>query len=397
MIRPETTRALENDGSRAQARFLYQHHYIAYWCMQMLIDTNIEHIVCEHHDDFFIRWRNDNYSFVQVKTRSDGEGEWSIAKITQGTNIHPDKGLSIMQKLYQKHLAFGEGRTNQYILVSDMGAGEPSVPNLHTLQTLKKKGDKNWSDDDVVLFEKIFEEVKNKISDAEEQFLRGFLLFFDFRKWQPNTKQSLERFNHSELREIMYKLHGEYYDDPHIRNLYEELLTLIRNANVIEDDANLGESVEQKTIKPEQVKSIITAPLRSKLYLERTTDPIDEDENQQLTKLQEKTRDAGWDPDATIHLMDLRASRNSLYRQRCHFDVIRKRLDDISLKVQRICLRVKMESQRDQLDGCQQWLLLDKYLSELATQNDSLALPISVDYLFGETGNLTGLCKIRWC
>lgn len=75
MNRPETTRPSENSGSLAQARFLYQRHYIAYWCIQMLVNNQIEYIVCEHHDDFYIRWKDGHYDFFQVKTRAEGEGE----------------------------------------------------------------------------------------------------------------------------------------------------------------------------------------------------------------------------------------------------------------------------------------------------------------------------------
>ena len=40
--RPESTRASDNSGSVAQARFFYQNQYIAYWCIQMLINDKIE-------------------------------------------------------------------------------------------------------------------------------------------------------------------------------------------------------------------------------------------------------------------------------------------------------------------------------------------------------------------
>lgn len=400
MSRPESTRASENAGSRAQARFLYQHHYIAYWCIQMLIDSDIEFIVCEHHDDFYIRWRDGNYHFVQVKTRADGEGEWTIAKITARKNSQdPKTGSSILQKLYEKHRVFGDGRTNRYVLISDMGAGEPSTPNLHTLETLSKKGPTNWESDDKAAFEQIFEDVKSKVSSEDEVSLRNFLLSFEFRKWQPNTKQSLERFNHSELREVLHQLHGLYYGDPEIRSVYEEILGVIRDANVVEDDANLDKSVEEKTIRLKQITSAIAIPPREKVYLERheiLSSELDKGEAQQLSKLQEKTQAAGWDPDATMHLMDLRAARNLFYRKHRHFEVIRKRLDDLSLKVQRICVYVKIKSKDDKLDGYKQWLLLDRYLTELAAQNSTQFPQIDVDYLFGEAGNLTGKCKIRW-
>ena len=94
----------------------------------------------------------------------------------------------------------------------------------------------------------------------------------------------------------------------------------------------------------------------------------------------------------------MRASTNFFYRKHSSLRQFKKRLQYLSLQVQRICIRVKTEAKRDNLDGVQQWCLLEKYLEELANKdkNQGHKPEIGIDYLFGVAGELTCKCKIRW-
>jgi hypothetical protein len=394
MTRPETTRASDNFGAVAQARYFYQHHYIAFWCIRMLVDDQIEHIVCEHHEDFYIHWKDDHYDFVQVKTRTEGEGEWTIAKLTE----KGDAVASILQKLYDKKIAFGNGLANKYVFVSDMGAGEPSgEPNLKTLKTLNQRGSDNWDDEEKAKFERILISIKSKLTGGDDECLRDFCQSLDIRKWEPNSQTSLERFNHAELGQALQRSQGVEYGDEDVAHIYESILQVVRDANIVEDDANLSRSVAEKTIQPEQILSVIEFLPKAPCYLERAETPTgDDQEREELTKIQEKTKK--WPPDATEGLIDLRASARVHDRKYRNLRQAKLRLGTISLGVQRVCIRVVAESRRDDLDGNRQWLLLEKYLQEFAEDDQKRGYrpQISLDYLFGIAGHLTGKCKIRW-
>jgi len=121
-------------------------------------------------------------------------------------------------------------------------------------------------------------------------------------------------------------------------------------------------------------------------------------DQKEVTKLEQKTNNVGFDPDSILYLKDMRASTNHFYRQYRHLGSARKRLEQLSLQVQRICVKVKNEAKRKKLNGIDQWLLLDEYLTDFAKQDTEQVNfpPVELDYLFGEVGNLTGKCKIRW-
>jgi len=391
--RPESTRASDNSGSVAQARFFYQHEYIAYWCIQMLINDKIEYIVCEHHEDFYICWEDGHYDFLQVKTRTEGQGEWTLANL-----LEKKKGSSsILQKLYEKHRDFGNGLSNKYVFVSNMGAGEPKKPNLKTLKNLNEQGYKNWNDEDKKMFEQIFNSIKDKINHDDETFFINFCLSLDIQTRQPSPEY-IAIFNHEKLQEALKQSQGIDFVLPDIKKFYEGILRIVRDANIIEDDANQEKMIAQKTIHSQQIKKLIDTS-SSVSYLERVERlPVDDKIPIELTKLQEKTQAVKWDPDIITYLMDMRASTNLFYRKHSSLRQFKKRLQDLSHQVQRICIRVKTESKIDNLNGVQQWLLLNKYLEELADKdkNQGHKPEIGIDYLFGVAGELTCKCKIRW-
>ena len=91
-----------------------------------------------------------------------------------------------------------------------------------------------------------------------------------------------------------------------------------------------------------------------------------------------------------------RASANAFYRKYSHFDFTRKRLQHLSLEVQRLCVQVKLEAQQKMSDGIEQWLLLEQHLQALAIEEQAKSPPIDVNYLIGVVGDLAGKCKIGW-
>jgi len=212
MNRPETTRASENAGSIAQAGFLYQRQCVVYWCIQMLMNDQIEKIVCEHHDDFYIRWKDGHYDFVQVKTRTEGEGEWTLADLTRrkkkDTEDKHDSGLSILQKLYAKKVQFGKHLPNKYVFLSNMGAGEPKTPNLRTLKALLERSCKNWDAHDKHRFDSIFGYIKSKLDYEDEASLKDFCLSLEIRTQEPHPKKEIRRRNCDVLGEALQKTMG---------------------------------------------------------------------------------------------------------------------------------------------------------------------------------------------
>ena len=197
---PETTRPKDNSGSRAQSRFLYQHHYTAFWCIQMLKNDQIEYLLCEHHEDLIVRWVDGHYTFIQVKTREEGQGEWTLADITA-------EDMPALQKLFAQKQLFGNGSEHKYIFASNMGVRHLSgKPSLKRWKALNRQKTDTWGAQEKQEFEDIFTEVKERFGRngySDEQSLRTFCAHLDFDLWQPNDKESLESFNHTHLRQVL--------------------------------------------------------------------------------------------------------------------------------------------------------------------------------------------------
>lgn len=394
----QTTYPPESAGPLAQARFFYQHQYIAYWCIQMLGNKDIDQIICEHHDDLLVRWKSGQYYFMQVKTRTEGEGEWTLAKLFETKNQTEN---SIIEKLYDKKCQFGRDQSHLYFFVSDMGSSNGGKPiGLHTLKNLNGKGRNSWNDEEKKDFTKIVGQFGKKLRHERLDQIDDFCSSLNVETWHPG-KQSIRAFNISKLQEVIKLSFGVDLPYQDLNTLYEGILKIVRDANIVEDEAvPLARTVEQKTIQRQQIEGLIKGFSSSKIYLERVepagTDSLEE--NAEVTKLEQKTFKVGFDPDSILHLKEMRASANYFYRQYRHVGSARKRLEQLSMQVQRICVKVKNEGKSKNLDGIEQWLLLDKYLNELSEQDQKQANfpPVEVDYLFGEVGNLTGKCKIHW-
>lgn len=301
-----------------------------------------------------------------------------------------------MQKLYNQKFKFGKSLPNHYSFVSNMGAGEPSPLNLKSLKKLLERKHE-WEEQDKENFNTIFETIKSKMGDCDEATLRDFCLSLDIQTWQPTSNSKIRRRNCDELGRILYRTQSIHFEPPNIENIYESILHIVREANTVEEDASLDRSVEKKTIYPHHIRECIAYSPAIPDYLERVeipSDEFDEKDQQELTTLQEKTQKALWDPDAITYLMDLRASAKIFYKKWRVFNQARKRLEHLSLKVQRACIGVKADAH----NGVEQWKLLEKRLEELAERDRKAGHKpeIDVDYLFGVVGGLTGKCKNRW-
>ena len=380
MSQVESTEPSEDSGTLAQSRYFYQHQYTAFWCIQMLVDERIEHIFCEYHDDLLIRWRDGHYDFVQVKTRGEGQGEWTLADLLRRTNAH-----SIIEKLYEKKRKFGDSVSHRYVFVSNMGASGQKN-DLRALKRLIERGHENWNDDEREQFEIILERFEQKVVYDDYDRLKDFCRSLDIRTWQPNFN-SIRPYNITQLQKALKKTHGVDFPYPDLERIYAAILQIIHQANI-------AQSIDGKRIRPEHIKAVIEAPTGVAGFLERV-ETVREDWKE-MTSLERKAKAARFDPDAITLLIDLRASANAFYRKYSHFDFTRKRLQHLSLEVQRLCVKVKLEAQREGSDGIGQWLLLDQRLRALADREQGKPPPIDVNYLVGVVGDLIGKCKIGW-
>jgi len=370
----------EDSGALAQFRFFYQHQYTAFWCIQMLVNDQIEYIICEHHDDLLVRWKDGHYDFVQVKTREEGLGEWTLAQLLQRTNKH-----SIIEKLYEKKCRFEDSGPHRYVFVSNMGASGQRN-DLRALKRLNERGCENWNDGERNQFEIIFERFEQRIAHGDRDRLQEFCLSLDIRTWQPNF-DSIRPYNVAELQKALKIVHGMDFSYPDLERIYDAVLQTVHRANV-------AQSIEGKIIRPEHIGAAVEAPAGSTSFLERIE--IAAEESEEVTSLESKAQAARFDPDVITLLMDLRASANAFYRKYSHFDFTRKRLQHLSLEVQRLCVQVKLEAQQKMSDGIEQWLLLEQHLQALAIEEQAKPPPIDVNYLIGVVGDLAGKCKIGW-
>jgi len=380
MSQVESTVPLEDSGSLAQSRFFYQHQLTAYWCIQMLINEEIKCIICEHHDDLLICRGDGCYDFVQVKTREEGQGEWTLASLLRRTN-----GQSIIEKLYAKKRRFGDSGPHRYVFVSNMGASGRKG-DLKALKRLIKRGYEDWSGDEIKEFETIFERFEQKVAHEESDRLRAFCLSLDIQTWQPNF-DSIRPYNIAQLQETLKTVHGMDFPYPDLERIYDAILQIVHGANI-------AQSVEGKTIYREHIKDAIEAPTKTAGFLERVE--TSDEELEEVTSLQRKARVARFDSDVVTLLMDLRASANAFYRKYSHFDFTRKRLQHLSLKVQHLCVQIKLKAQKEKLDGIEQWLLLDQQLQTMADEEQGKPPSIDANYLIGVVGDLAGKCKIGW-
>lgn len=380
MNRIDYTEPTEDSGALAQSRFFYQHQYTAYWCIQMLIEKDIERIICEYHEDLVICWKDGHYEFIQVKSRGEGRGEWTLANLLKKT---PNQ--SILEKLYAKKVKFVDSGSHLYIFVSNMGASGQSN-DLHTLKKLTAKPSDKWNGKEQNEFEIIFDKIKKRIAVQNIDSLREFCLSLRIKTWQPDLV-SICPYNIRELQKVLKEIRGVDYPYEDLKGIYDAILRIVHHAN-------LGKTIEEKTIRREHVESVIEAPTLVKSYLERVK--IDSDASGELTTLQRKARKAKFDSDVITLLMDLRASANAFYRKHSHFDLPRKRLQHLSFEVQRLCVDVKLEAQKEELDGIEQWISLQKYLRRIVESEGEGQPPINLEYLIGVVGDLAGKCKVGW-
>jgi hypothetical protein len=380
MNRIDYTKPAEDFGALAQSRFFYQHQYTAYWCIQMLIGQEIERIICEYHEDLVICWKDGHYEFIQVKTRGEGQGEWSLANLLQKT-----ASQSILEKLYAKKVSFGDRGQHLYVFVSNMGASGQSN-DLHTLKKLTEKSPRKWDGEEKNSFEIILDRIRKKKAFKDADNLRGFCLSLRIRTWQPDL-QSIGAYNIGELQKALKEIHGVDYPYEDLKKIYDSILQVVHRANV-------AETREGKTIWNEHIESVIEAPARAKGYLERVK--TDSEALNEVTTLQRKAQKARFDSDVITLLMDLRASANAFYRKYSHFDLPRKRLQHLSLEVQRLCVDVKLKAQKEGLDGIEQWFSLQKHLRKVVESKGEGQPPIDLKYLIGVVGDLAGKCKVGW-
>jgi hypothetical protein len=384
MERIETIAPADDSGTLAQSRFFYQHQYTAYWCLQMLICPGIKSIMCEHHDDLVICWHDGHYEFVQVKTRDEGQGEWTLASLFQ----RGDSENSIIEKLYQKKNRFEHAGAvpHRFVFVSNMGASGQKNDLKELRKLLEKGSPENWTQDEADRFGAIFRKFAQSVRHDDIEDLRRFCLSLEIRTWQPNLN-TIRPYNIEELQRILKTVQNVDYPYPHLEAIYEAILRTVR-------DANLGKNASEKTILPAALKGAIEIPAGMASLLERV-ETADEDKDGN-TVLQRKARAARFDPDLIMLLMDLRASTRYLYRKYKHLDWQRKRLDSLSLEVQRLCVQVKLKVDRDALDGPTQWFMLQDGLQALADTESQKSPPLDIKYVIGEVGDLAAKCKIRW-
>ncbi|NVM57892.1 MAG: DUF4297 domain-containing protein [Desulfobacterales bacterium] len=312
----ESTLPSEDSGTLAQSRFFYQHQYTAFWCIQMLVKDEIEHIICEHHDDLLIRWRDGHYDFIQVKTRDEGLGEWTLADLLRRTNRH-----SIIEKLYEKKRKFGDSAPHCYAFVSNMGASGRSN-DLKALKELVEQSYDNWGDDEKEQFEIIFKRFKRKVTHDDSVDLRDFCLSLRIWTWQPNF-DSIRPSNIDQLQKALKSMQGVDFPYQDLEKIYDAILQVVHRANI-------AQSIEDKIIRPEHIKAAIEAPVGADGFLERV-ETVRED-LEEMTSLERKAKVAKFDPDVITLLIDLRASANAFYRKYSHFDFTKKRLQHLSLR-----------------------------------------------------------------
>jgi len=237
----------------------------------MLENKDIECIICEHHDDLLVKWRNGQYYFIQVKTRTEGEGEWTLTKLLYKAS---ETEKSILEKLFEKKLKFGMNKTHQYFFVSDMGASNGGKPiGLQTLKKLNSKEKNNWGKKDKADFSSIVNTIKEKIEHRRIGDLEDFCNSLKVETWQPG-KQSIRAYNISMLQEALKKTFGFDLLYPDLERIYEEILRIVRDANIVENEYSpIEQTVEQKAIRREQMEALIEGSTGTRIYLERV-EPI---------------------------------------------------------------------------------------------------------------------------
>ncbi|WP_162641717.1 dsDNA nuclease domain-containing protein [Streptosporangium sp. 'caverna'] len=71
----------EDAGALTQSRFHYQCECIIAVCIAMLVEDNIESVICEWHEDYIILYKDQSIELVSVKHREPQKGPWSFAEL----------------------------------------------------------------------------------------------------------------------------------------------------------------------------------------------------------------------------------------------------------------------------------------------------------------------------
>jgi hypothetical protein len=380
-------RIFGDHGAESSRRDLFQDHYAAQWCIEMLTDPTITEIICEYGEDLVIN-RSESYELRQVKTRQESREDWDLKEV-----------LPIIAKTLAMVPYFSD--VGACAFVSNDGAkGE-----LYNLKALLNRNSTMWSLEDAEKFESfctnhcpaILKRIKEvdpascETSDGVREKLRLVKVETDLHHMEHIQDTNIRRLRlfietKSEVPSVVVMTDGT------LAEMYQSIMNTVGRATT-------GRTREEKTIRREQVLACIKDPQRqASLYRAPTLDEIEQAPGQ--TILEKKANLGGFSEGFIRNARDARVTCMVKARE-WDFALGSSIIEDAEVRVRDLWADCYDESSANAPGEAQLgrdiWKKIRSELPKLVEHYANQNLPfVDEFFLKGTLWNLTSECKAYW-
>jgi hypothetical protein len=374
-------------GAESSRRDIFQNHFAAKWCIEMLFDESISEVICEYGEDLVLK-KNGDYELYQVKTKQESVSDWKLEDL-----------IPIIAKTFAMAPYFGN--VSRYCFVSNEGA----TGNLYDLKTIINQRLDTWNEKEQGFFDQFCQNNCHKILK-------------EMQRVDPENKDTVASLKLKlPLLEIMTDFHHmEFIHDTNIRRLREaieqnhissslitytndEIIAVYESIMGLVGKATIGRTRTEKTIVKEQVIKCLGQPLKRRACYRF---PTQEEINQApgRTRLERKLYLGGFTSMFTDDARELMVTVKNQARK-WDFGQATELLEDVRVRVKHICVdnydKVCLSYPDKEAVGRVIWDELKKDLPSLMAYYEAQNL-LFIDDLFlkGIVWELTSECKLYW-
>lgn len=76
-----TTQPQEDVGAETHSRYRFQWECTARYCITMLVEDNIDVVLCEWHEDIVVFYRDGTAELISIKHREPTQGPWGLREL----------------------------------------------------------------------------------------------------------------------------------------------------------------------------------------------------------------------------------------------------------------------------------------------------------------------------
>jgi Cap4 dsDNA endonuclease len=226
---------LERGGIRARRGFNYQDHVSVRFCLQMLTESTLLEVWCEHLDDVLLVWQENEsevFEFVQVK-QYDLDQLWSVAKLvqpdkkvkTEMTDEHAEtKTDQLPSSILEKSLANDRGREPcRFRLVTSLKPkkilAQLTLPLSHSVRC-------------GVAFEKLTEELVTKLPHARSGNGNDAAFWAKRTTWEVHDSSETLKLKNLDALRRFGEQHGKNLQEDQWNEIYNKVLQRVQDASL---------------------------------------------------------------------------------------------------------------------------------------------------------------------